>query len=268
MRLALRIVRRAALLAMLGVGTSVAVAWALAAWLPNSHCTYEFSIERLQFSAYGSIEVTTQQRPGLIRRGWLVEETMFLGSRVPTSLASAPIRPSPPWPQSSVLGDDWGLLPAIRNRDPRIPQWGFEDVRGWPIPCLRSAIWPVPWRTINPIPGSPTPTVHGGLRLDRRAGTGAADVRILPFLPLWKGLAINTVFYALAWTVLMAVNSGLRSRLRRRRGLCPTCAYDLKHDRDAGCPECGWNRGPTGLQRASGAAPVRVSPATPDGRTG
>ncbi len=35
-------------------------------------------------------------------------------------------------------------------------------------------------------------------------------------------------------------------RCRRRRqqaGLCPECAYDLKHDFRTGCSECGWVRG-------------------------
>jgi len=32
---------------------------------------------------------------------------------------------------------------------------------------------------------------------------------------------------------------------RRVRGLmtCPGCGYDLRGDRSAGCPECGWGRG-------------------------
>ncbi len=35
-----------------------------------------------------------------------------------------------------------------------------------------------------------------------------------------------------------------RFRARRRQaGLCPLCAYDLKHDFSNGCSECGWERG-------------------------
>ena len=34
-----------------------------------------------------------------------------------------------------------------------------------------------------------------------------------------------------------------RCRARRRQaGLCPLCAYDLKHDFSNGCSECGWKR--------------------------
>ncbi len=37
--------------------------------------------------------------------------------------------------------------------------------------------------------------------------------------------------------------SPARCRARRRQaGLCPLCAYDLKHDFSNGCSECGWER--------------------------
>ena len=37
--------------------------------------------------------------------------------------------------------------------------------------------------------------------------------------------------------------SPARCRARRRQaGLCPLCAYDLKHDFSTGCSECGWER--------------------------
>lgn len=36
--------------------------------------------------------------------------------------------------------------------------------------------------------------------------------------------------------------SDRREDRRLSRGLCPTCAYDLRADFESGCPECGWNR--------------------------
>ena len=35
-----------------------------------------------------------------------------------------------------------------------------------------------------------------------------------------------------------------RRRRRMRRGRCPACNYDLRHDLSDGCPECGWHRQP------------------------
>ena len=59
-----------------------------------------------------------------------------------------------------------------------------------------------------------------------------------PVRPVWPGFAINTVFYA---TVLWLLNYGpfvlLRRLIRRRRGLCPACAYPMGEA--SVCTECG-----------------------------
>jgi hypothetical protein len=67
-----------------------------------------------------------------------------------------------------------------------------------------------------------------------------------PLMPMWPGFALNTLLYA--WLLVMAQfivfnwPFQLRRFVRRRRGRCPACGYDLRKDFDAGCPECGWNR--------------------------
>lgn len=63
--------------------------------------------------------------------------------------------------------------------------------------------------------------------------------RVIPLRPVWQGFIINTIFYAaLIWLPLFA-----RKRLRHYRGRCVNCAYDLRGNHLAGCPECGWSRG-------------------------
>ena len=58
---------------------------------------------------------------------------------------------------------------------------------------------------------------------------------------MWPGFAINTVFYAaILWLPFAPFQ--LRRYLRRKRGLCIKCGYDLRGDFAAGCPECGWGR--------------------------
>jgi hypothetical protein len=69
-----------------------------------------------------------------------------------------------------------------------------------------------------------------------------ADLRqFFPCRPIWRGFAINTVFYAGVLWLLFAAPSALRRRRRIKRGLCPQCAYDLRGSVGGSqqCPECG-----------------------------
>ena len=76
------------------------------------------------------------------------------------------------------------------------------------------------------------------------------DAIALTALGIWG--AINTPFQAIMLGGLLLFNVlGLpvgimitMSKLptRRNRGLCPKCAYDLRHEYHRGCPECGWGR--------------------------
>ena len=61
----------------------------------------------------------------------------------------------------------------------------------------------------------------------------------LPYLPLYRGLILNTLFYAAIWWILLAIPRLIRRALRFRRGLCPRCAYDLRGTPNSPCPECG-----------------------------
>ena len=61
----------------------------------------------------------------------------------------------------------------------------------------------------------------------------------LPYGPLWTGLAINTMFYGGVLWILWFGMSLLLTMIRRKRGLCIKCAYDLKGAAHEVCPECG-----------------------------
>lgn len=101
------------------------------------------------------------------------------------------------------------------------------------------------------LPNGALRTRSRGVFIDRidgfgRAGNGlvwphAAHVW-LPYQPIWSGLAINTVLYALLVALLGYIHIRIRNARRMLRGRCPYCAYEMQHDFTHGCPECGWRR--------------------------
>ena len=56
---------------------------------------------------------------------------------------------------------------------------------------------------------------------------------------IWPGFVANSIFYAAALGILLIARGAMRRTLRRRRGQCVHCAYDLRGSGHAACPECG-----------------------------
>ncbi len=67
-------------------------------------------------------------------------------------------------------------------------------------------------------------------------------VRVLPLLPVWPGFAINTLVYAVGAILVAGLWWLARRALRKFRGRCLSCGYDLRRDYSTGCPECAWKR--------------------------
>lgn len=117
-----------------------------------------------------------------------------------------------------------------------LQDWGFFEA-GWPV----SSQWGWAMRDA----GTTSPFREGGLYVERGAGWGPLTVHVaFPYLPYWPGLITNAAFYASLWTVPLMSAVWLvrraRNAIRRRRGLCPKCAYDRRGlPADALCPECG-----------------------------
>jgi hypothetical protein len=143
----------------------------------------------------------------------------------------------PPWCRHNLL--DW----MDRQRDWPPDEYIVQgaDARGWPLQSLWCAY------TWNPVtePDLWFWELHGG---GIELGNGAmpsdpADwwPRVaLPCLPIWGGLAGDTIIYAVMWRLLLAAPGRILARRRRRRGECVACAYDLRGlGSDAACPECG-----------------------------
>jgi len=76
----------------------------------------------------------------------------------------------------------------------------------------------------------------GVTRLTRRFH-GIDLLRHVPHHPLWGGVMLNTIFYAVALWLLILGPFALRRLIRLRRGLCPACAYPM--GQALLCTECG-----------------------------
>jgi hypothetical protein len=73
-----------------------------------------------------------------------------------------------------------------------------------------------------------------------------------PLRPIWPGFLANTAFYAVSLWLLFLGSGTVRRSLRRHRGRCPACGYDLRGTAHERCPECG-----NCIRRAEPVAAVR-----------
>ena len=139
-----------------------------------------------------------------------------------------------PRPQSDVSA---GLAPPqtpTRPADDAIPFWSSLPSRGMkvddhayglPLHCLRAV--------------EHAPQDRTDYRVLKGWTLSMGEIWI-PRRVLWPGLLADTTFFAALWWALLIAPGITRRALRRRRGQCPTCAYDLRATPPSNpCPECG-----------------------------
>ncbi len=223
---------------LLGAATTIATSWYFAAgrtkdgeWLRHEEKVY--SRVGGKFGA-GPWTVYRNERLGqvLIRR--------FPSFISPESL--------PPywhigWPAERYV-PVWasGFLPS----EPGEGMLGHAAVEGsgWPAIAMRTRY--ERWSVAGQLGGQSFLQVTEGILLTPKAavrrGCMLSRAKVIPLRPLWPGFAVNTVFYAALLWPLISGPFALRRRIRRKRGLCVACGYDLRGNLSAGCPECGWRR--------------------------
>ena len=109
----------------------------------------------------------------------------------------------------------WNFDPSNITRQDR---YSIDNVElGWPLRCIAGERWHE-WH------GPPGMLVASGAQWPNRV--------------IWSGMAINTVFYALILWLPFAPFV-LRRSIRRKRGHCIKCGYDLRGAEHEVCPECG-----------------------------
>lgn len=162
---------------------------------------------------------------------------------------------SPPTPMPTIIG----RLDDLAAEGPPMPVHNIADVRtsftlndaGWPMPALRST---ARFDSFASQVGSPGMPPGMGSRYEVRhalaipwsgggqsAGNAPPDPLNLPWKPL-PGFAINTIFFAVLWGLALYAPGATRRAMRRALGLSTACGYALKGQPEPGCPECGHGR--------------------------
>jgi hypothetical protein len=230
---------------VLGLVTTIAVAAGLACWVNIGAAPAVVAKDGDHLQPWHIL----LRVPGAQREVWF-EKGRVYGSGKPGPAGA-----------SSAAVSCWSYATQVR-RDPRtttrtdlvvepriaevvfsIPPQGWSasiDRRGFPFHAFES-------RIVGHI-GFNAPNVYrvdwGTLIPDRNATlSGAVSLpmlRIIPWRPIPLAAAANTAIYSVAWWVLLGIPGAVLAVRRRRGGLCPRCAYDLRGV--SGCPECGWGR--------------------------
>ncbi|XVJ59000.1 MAG: hypothetical protein HEQ23_06195 [Tepidisphaera sp.] len=140
-------------------------------------------------------------------------------------------------PPSPFTGPSWVRQRLVAAENTAVlSNWQTVILRGWPMRSawqltidgksvenrsLADGISLVPWLGRSSDPKAPN----------------ALQIDSAPIAPIWSGLAFNTGFYALAFFGIVTIAPKVRTSLRRRRGRCGGCGYELRQL--GGCPECG-----------------------------
>lgn len=239
----LRHVKRLALLIILGFITTIGVAWTIEAALWRTTRSESFTLDRsVQMVAYRGIPWVVSTNRGI---GWT---TRFASHPAPNS--TGPVADPSNWAlgltdsfrRSKAEGDPALVKTRILPWTTQRPNWGhfaaekFRYQSGWceaavgfPIPCFWK--WSSQYGTVR----------EGGfIEIGKRDPNRPwFDPPGLPYLPIPRGLIVNTIFWAGAWWIALFGFTAFKRRRRLRRGRCAHCAYDLRGITSSTCPECG-----------------------------
>jgi len=232
--------RRIALWLLLGAFTTIAVAWV---------CSF--------FVMPGFARNGPSLGLGYVDQGdwrWLYSANRAFGSVdifwTPTRISDGAVQTIPP---NEHMVPRWSARAGLEaeqvvGEGPYQVEF-VEQGRGWPLIAMRS------WRKVHLggfvgnsqgalqyIVVRQTIEQSGRIELGGWMKSSPQDQRSVPMWPVWPGFLANSAIFGTAWFVLLAGPRMFRWGVRRFRGRCPRCAYNLLGNLGSGCPECGWKR--------------------------
>jgi hypothetical protein len=221
----------------LGIATSLIVAEGIA-WMRvpiNSYRGEVVAVEPLPRPVVMGAQTATEIWWTFDDQRRFGERAMLLSVSPAVGPWTAPVtgRPSVGAPFDAFFGREY--LPIGADRKRFSPNMSVVRAYGWPLACvweaesvdgMNNALTRWPWNGFS----------YGGVRISSSLPNG----HFLPLLPVWPGLAVDTVVFAAAWFGAIMLAGRVRRMRRRSRGLCDACGYDRRGIADgAACPECG-----------------------------
>jgi hypothetical protein len=255
-----------AVYALAGAATTYAIAWAFA--LQVDVCAFGLFSSGPLTCAFRARDCSMGEGEGslLVMRveGWG-------SSQWTSSISSERCEPQPPEPElhfgppvteapmSLVCGPmaDWLLPESGCWPNSGVEQLHMVWARGWPflaVRCARSeskdSLESSKTDSVSDSEEPPHPRIKGGIQAEYRwfrwlpmplrQLLHGYDEPVVPWMPIPLGLAADSAIYGSLYWLLLTGPGRVRRALRRRRGRCARCGYDLSGTpTDAPCPECG-----------------------------
>ncbi len=141
-------------------------------------------------------------------------------------------RHAEPWPNGpGILPELWyeyreGSVRGHFVVRPKGVYWEWQMEAGWPVPCVAIDFW-------QGSQAVPADVDHNGWTIRDRQ---------FPKVILWPGFLINSFCYGLILWVVWSAPFATRRLIRKQRGKCVRCGYDLRGTEHEVCPECGDQR--------------------------
>ena len=240
---------------LLGGILNIAVAWGCAYWVKfdwrmagrqggyDHFAGWGLPSDNVDTGRFAGYTVSRYQRFGS-QRVSVFHSYVYDGSPGKTTIGFNDIIPQ--WARGFLDIHEFHTDESIDFRSEANKYFAIADGRGWP--CLSL------WGGMK-LPKGGTVYSSGGrsiLLIEQRywiiplepasPRSALTDFRLLlPLQPLWPGFAINTAFYAAILWLLTLGPFTARRFIRRRRGHCIKCGYDLRGAEHEQCPECGTN---------------------------
>lgn len=212
---------------VLGIITTLAVAWGCAMWVDVSDNLKwaEIQTEKPNSNQLQKI-IVTHASFGSVREVYkelhAVESTIaVLKTRTNT-------------PDSEVAPNYISWANALKKNEGVA---SIIDARGWPFFVMYGG-----FDIDSPDGRGSIDKTYNAIILDFRPqlpGNDKTMTPMIPLAPIWRGFIYNSLIYAALWFFLLLLPQFIKTRIRNARNQCRICGYDLRGTSHTICPECG-----------------------------